>query len=82
WKPPAHSPEENMVRQKCSGIRRSYLDMRMEEKHFTGTLAWCENISVQKNRKVIRKDCRENSLFTIPTIDEAIAIMTKSGNSH
>ncbi|MBQ5158854.1 DNA primase, partial [Citrobacter freundii] len=22
---PAHSPEENMVRQKCSGIRRSYL---------------------------------------------------------
>ncbi|MGS8010698.1 hypothetical protein ACQ935_17150, partial [Escherichia coli] len=26
WKPPAHSPEENMVRQKCSGIRRSYLD--------------------------------------------------------
>lgn len=54
----------------------------MEEKHFTGTLAWCENISVQKNRKVIRKDCRENSLFTIPTIDEAIAIMTKSGNSH
>ncbi|WP_334649800.1 hypothetical protein, partial [Klebsiella pneumoniae] len=25
WKPPAHSPEENMVRQKCSGIRRSYL---------------------------------------------------------
>ncbi|MFY2376408.1 cytochrome d ubiquinol oxidase subunit II, partial [Klebsiella pneumoniae] len=24
-KPPAHSPEENMVRQKCSGIRRSYL---------------------------------------------------------
>ncbi|MFX3006586.1 hypothetical protein V6170_26335, partial [Klebsiella pneumoniae] len=21
WKPPAHSPEENMVRQKCSGIR-------------------------------------------------------------
>ncbi|MEW0389007.1 hypothetical protein AB0V43_22010 [Escherichia coli] len=36
----------------------------------------------KKNRKVIRKDCRENSLFTIPTIDEAIAIMTKSGNSH
>ncbi|MCJ5976071.1 hypothetical protein LPK76_26135, partial [Klebsiella pneumoniae] len=27
WKPPAHSPEENMVRQKCSGIRRSYLDL-------------------------------------------------------
>ncbi|MDV5186866.1 hypothetical protein QQA16_28635, partial [Klebsiella pneumoniae] len=26
WKPPAHSPEENMVRQKCSGIRRSYLE--------------------------------------------------------
>ncbi|MGQ6178560.1 hypothetical protein ACUNG4_12990, partial [Serratia sp. IR-2025] len=24
--PPAHSPEENMVRQKCSGIRRSYLE--------------------------------------------------------
>ena len=44
--------------------RLAFLDMRMEEKHFTGTLAWCENISVQKNRKVIRKDCRENSLFT------------------
>ncbi|WP_219915362.1 hypothetical protein, partial [Klebsiella pneumoniae] len=28
WKPPAHSPEENMVRQKCSGIRRSYLAIR------------------------------------------------------
>ncbi|MFM3170495.1 integrase, partial [Klebsiella pneumoniae] len=28
WKPPAHSPEENMVRQKCSGIRRSYLEAR------------------------------------------------------
>ncbi|MDK5168859.1 hypothetical protein P9954_26820, partial [Serratia nevei] len=27
WKPPAHSPEENMVRQKCSGIRRSYLEV-------------------------------------------------------
>ncbi|MDF1897326.1 hypothetical protein PVT62_25490, partial [Rahnella contaminans] len=25
WKPPAHSPEQNMGRQKCSGIRRSYL---------------------------------------------------------
>ena len=62
--------------------RLAFLYMRMEEKHFTGTLAWCENISVQKNRKVIRKDCRENSLFTIPTIDEAIAIMTKSGNLH
>ncbi|MDV0631525.1 hypothetical protein VC585_26300, partial [Citrobacter freundii] len=29
WKPPAHSPEENMVRQKCSGIRRSYLVLAM-----------------------------------------------------
>ncbi|MDV2277397.1 hypothetical protein VC885_25895, partial [Citrobacter freundii] len=28
WKPPAHSPEENMVRQKCSGIRRSYLGIK------------------------------------------------------
>ncbi|MCC3720589.1 hypothetical protein LLP99_19115, partial [Rouxiella badensis] len=25
WKPPARSPEESMVWQKCSGIRRSYL---------------------------------------------------------
>ncbi|MGP6733406.1 helix-turn-helix domain-containing protein, partial [Klebsiella pneumoniae] len=30
WKPPAHSPEENMVRQKCSGIRRSYLERTNE----------------------------------------------------
>lgn len=59
--------------------RLAFLDMRMEEKHFTETLAWCENLSVQKNRKVIRKDCRENSLFTIQTIDEAIAIMAESG---
>lgn len=59
--------------------RLAFLDMRMEEKHFIETLAWCENLSVQKNRKVIRKDCRENSLFTIQTIDEAIAIMTESG---
>ncbi|MDK5173792.1 hypothetical protein, partial [Serratia nevei] len=29
WKPPAHSPEENMVRQKCSGIRRSYLVVQL-----------------------------------------------------
>ncbi|MFM0840095.1 hypothetical protein QU892_17145, partial [Citrobacter freundii] len=29
WKPPAHSPEENMVRQKCSGIRRSYLVVKL-----------------------------------------------------
>lgn len=28
---------------------------------------------------MIRKDCRENSLFTIQTIDEAIAIMAESG---
>ena len=28
WKLPAHSPEENMVRQKCSGIRRTYLALR------------------------------------------------------
>lgn len=41
--------------------------------------AWCENISIQNNRKVVRKDCRENSLFTTQTIDEAIAIMTESG---
>ena len=53
--------------------------MSMEEKHTTETLAWCENISIQNNRKVIRKDCRENSLFTKQTIDEAIAIMTESG---
>ncbi|WP_252402302.1 hypothetical protein [Escherichia coli] len=59
--------------------RLAFLDMNMAEKHLTETLAWCENISVQKNRKVIRKDCRENSLFTIQTIDEAIAIMTESG---
>ncbi|EPO6576487.1 BRO family protein [Escherichia coli] len=59
--------------------RLAFLDMSMEEKHATETLAWCENISVQKNRKVIRKDCRENSLFTMQTIDEAIAIMTESG---
>lgn len=59
--------------------RLAYLDMSMEEKHTTETLAWCENISVQNNRKVIRKDCRENSLFTTQTIDEAIAIMTESG---
>ncbi|WP_244643672.1 DUF4942 domain-containing protein, partial [Erwinia persicina] len=26
WKPSARFPEESMVRQKCSGIRRSYLD--------------------------------------------------------
>ncbi|MEB0897397.1 xanthosine phosphorylase, partial [Citrobacter freundii] len=30
-KPPAHSPEENMVRQKCSGIRRSYLGALAEQ---------------------------------------------------
>ncbi|MCE0244823.1 hypothetical protein LVT79_24500, partial [Klebsiella pneumoniae] len=30
WKPPAHSPEENMVRQKCSGIRRSYLELALK----------------------------------------------------
>lgn len=59
--------------------RLAFLDMSMEEKHAVETLAWCENISVQKNRKVIRKDCRENSLFTMQTIDEAIAIMTESG---
>lgn len=28
--------------------RLAFLDMRMEEKHFTETLAWCENLSVQK----------------------------------
>ncbi|MCC3705338.1 hypothetical protein LLR08_22630, partial [Rouxiella badensis] len=28
WKPPARSPEESMVWQKCSGIRRSYLEIR------------------------------------------------------
>lgn len=38
-----------------------------------------DTVWVLKNRKVIRKDCRENSLFTIQTIDEAIAIMTESG---
>ncbi|MBL1188576.1 hypothetical protein CIV90_26365, partial [Escherichia coli] len=59
--------------------RLAFLDMSMEEKHATETLAWCENISIQNNRKVIRKDCRENSLFTTQTIDEAIAIMTESG---
>ncbi len=59
--------------------RLAILDISMEEKHAAETLAWCENISVQKNRKVIRKDCRENSLFTTQTIDEAIAIMTESG---
>ncbi|MDK5168824.1 hypothetical protein, partial [Serratia nevei] len=32
WKPPAHSPEENMVRQKCSGIRRSYLGSSLKSK--------------------------------------------------
>ncbi|WP_435091857.1 aldo/keto reductase, partial [Escherichia coli] len=32
WKPPAHSPEENMVRQKCSGIRRSYLAWLLAQK--------------------------------------------------
>ncbi len=26
--------------------RLAFLDMRMEEKHFTETLAWCENLSV------------------------------------
>lgn len=59
--------------------RLAFLDMSMEEKHAAETLAWCENISVQKNRTVIRRDCRENSLFTTQTIDEAIAIMTESG---
>lgn len=59
--------------------RLAFLDMNMAKKHLTETLAWCENISVQKNRKVIRKNCRENSLFTIQTIDEAIAIMADSG---
>ncbi|WP_218186980.1 hypothetical protein, partial [Klebsiella pneumoniae] len=42
--PPAHSPEENMVRQKCSGIRRSYLAPlnhpanRMLSNHTTASL--------------------------------------------
>ncbi|EFA5364648.1 hypothetical protein FQZ94_23260 [Escherichia coli] len=53
----------------CAGHRLGTFDLT----------AWCENISIQNNRKVVRKDCRENSLFTTQTIDEAIAIMTESG---
>ncbi|MBS3049227.1 BRO-N domain-containing protein [Enterobacter mori] len=59
--------------------RLAFLDMSIEEKHAAETLAWCENLSIQSNRKVIRRDFRENSLFTTQTIDEAIAIMTESG---
>ena len=59
--------------------RLAFLEMDMEEKHFTEILAWCENLSIRNNRQVVRRDCRENSLFTTQTIDEAIAIMTASG---
>jgi hypothetical protein len=59
--------------------RLTFLDMSMDEKHVTETLAWCENISIKNNRKVIRRDNRENSLFTTRTIDEAISIMNESG---
>ena len=59
--------------------RLTFLDMFMDEKHVTETLAWCENISIRNNRKVIRRDSRENTLFTTQTIDEAISIMNESG---
>ncbi|MDK5167983.1 hypothetical protein, partial [Serratia nevei] len=45
WKPPAHSPEENMVRQKCSGIRRSYLGMKGKEILPGWKVNWSEEIS-------------------------------------
>jgi hypothetical protein len=35
--------------------RLTFLDMSMDEKHVTETLAWCENISIKNNRKVIRR---------------------------
>ncbi|MEH4256635.1 hypothetical protein PPK18_26065, partial [Klebsiella pneumoniae] len=41
WKPPAHSPEENMVRQKCSGIRRSYLDNKPGFSNYENAIAQC-----------------------------------------
>ncbi|MEE2194331.1 hypothetical protein ACR916_23870, partial [Klebsiella pneumoniae] len=47
WKPPAHSPEENMVRQKCSGIRRSYLDARDLEAAVNAN--WDANAECLKN---------------------------------
>ncbi|WP_206755485.1 hypothetical protein, partial [Erwinia persicina] len=37
WKPSARFPEESMVRQKCSGIRRSYLDLINRSNHILKT---------------------------------------------
>ncbi|MCW7547056.1 BRO family protein [Photorhabdus sp. APURE] len=59
--------------------RLVFLDICLEEKHVPETLAWCENISMKNNRKVVRGDSRENSLFTTQTIDEAISIMNDNG---
>ncbi|MDK5174258.1 hypothetical protein, partial [Serratia nevei] len=56
WKPPAHSPEENMVRQKCSGIRRSYLARPLT--------ASKKSYQVRINRSKYRTWGMENSALT------------------
>ncbi|MDK5836647.1 hypothetical protein, partial [Serratia nevei] len=57
WKPPAHSPEENMVRQKCSGIRRSYLGLAAQNNKMM-------NIAVSAMIKIGKG--REDELLALP----------------
>ncbi|ELY3855694.1 TPA: hypothetical protein U2J54_000682 [Providencia rettgeri] len=66
------SMKENM---ETLNNRLTFLDIEIDEKYIVETLAWCENISCSKGRIVIRSDSRENTLFTLQTIDEAISIM-------
>ncbi|CDG95822.1 conserved hypothetical protein [Xenorhabdus bovienii str. puntauvense] len=55
--------------------RLSFFDIRLNEKDFKETLAWCENITFLQGRKKIYATDRDKTLFSIQTIDDAISIM-------
>ncbi|QUE95336.1 Bro-N domain-containing protein [Klebsiella pasteurii] len=63
--------------------RLVFLDIKMNDNDLIEALAWCENISCSKARKVVRGDKRETTRFDVQTIDEAITIMkNKSALYH
>jgi prophage antirepressor-like protein len=61
--------------------RLDFLDIDIKEMYMAEALAWCENISFLKNRKVVHGDRRVNSLFTTQTIDEAVSMMNDNNKT-
>ncbi|MBC9261923.1 hypothetical protein IBY33_23675, partial [Escherichia coli] len=62
--------------------RLVFLDIKMNDNDLIEALAWCENISCSKARKVVRGDKRETTRFDVQTIDEAITIMKNKSALH